>query len=87
MQARNGESRNTKCGVSCVDVELKQNRKSSLKKDVRPSLNSTDNVPFEGDCPERCLAHQALLIDRVSRLLFPVGFIAFNIVYWGYYLT
>jgi len=31
------------------------------------------------------LENNASIVDRVSRILFPVSYLAFNIFYWSYY--
>ena len=59
-----------------MDVKQRHNNKSSL--------NPTNKVLFEGNFTG--LFNDVLFIDRVSRVLFPVGFITFNIAYWAYYL-
>ena len=30
---------------------------------------------------------RASFLDRISRIIFPIGFIIFNMVYWVYYLN
>ncbi len=37
--------------------------------------------------PKRGLRHnQALLVDVMSRIGFPLAFLAFNVIYWIYYI-
>jgi hypothetical protein len=33
------------------------------------------------------LSRRALNIDKISRIFFPLAFILFNLLYWGYYLV
>ncbi|KAK7086802.1 Glycine receptor subunit alpha-3 [Halocaridina rubra] len=40
-----------------------------------------------GNGASKTYISQARLLDRISRILFPVIFLVFNIIYWPYYLT
>ena len=48
--------------------------------------NRTYPKPISGSRYSRRWSHPAELVDQACRKLFPLGFLACNIIYWVYYL-
>lgn len=79
---------NNEAGRSPNDTEYyHDNGKSDPRNDLKRSKSSSigglrktkELVKFA------FLENDASIIDRVSRILFPAAYLAFNIFYWSYY--
>ena len=49
-------------------------------------LNHCFKTPNSGGRASRKWSHPAELVDQACRTVFPLGFLACNVVYWIYYL-
>lgn len=70
-------------------IEMNGNSIGSYEKAVHNTLTNGDlNVSIADGLSEHSkpAKHIGALIDRASRVLFPVVFTIFNAFYWGYYM-
>ncbi|WAQ99081.1 GLRA1-like protein [Mya arenaria] len=87
-----GENRldGLKCCNGCVQREKEPERKVSLSDETRTGdgLLKTKPSQLGWTCFWNLSNHgKARFVDKISRVLFPSLFIAFNIGYWWYYLS
>ena len=60
----------------------------TFQNDVKSTSNGLDEVQEVATPSDESLyCLRAIRIDEISRLLFPLSFLLFNVFYWSYYTT